>query len=80
MMRSVVAILGAVLLSYGAWGQELTEQSYARLKKSLQLSTLESTWREIPWRPDLGTAILEARQAKKPILLWVMNGHPCGMT
>ena len=80
MKRSVVVGLVAVLLASTAWGQELTEQSYARIKESLQLTALESTWREIPWRPDLGTAIREARQKKKSILLWVMNGHPCGMT
>ncbi len=28
----------------------------------------------------LSGAIEEARERDKPILLWIMNGHPCGMT
>jgi hypothetical protein len=39
----------------------------------------ESHWQKIPWRPNLGVTIDEARKEDKPILLWMMNGHPCGM-
>ncbi len=40
----------------------------------------EVKWEQIPWQPDLGSAVLEANQHDKPILLWMMNGHPAGMT
>ena len=40
----------------------------------------ENRWREIPWRTDLGTALKEAEKAKKPLYLWVMDGHPLGCT
>ena len=37
-------------------------------------------WEQIPWQPELGPAITEARNQDKPILLWMMNGNPVGMT
>ena len=59
---------------------ELNEKNYDKIRIALASPKDESGWREIPWRPNLGEAIVEARQEKKPILLWIMNGHPCGMT
>ena len=59
---------------------DLNQENYDEIRKALTWPKDESGWREIPWRPDLGQAIVEARKAKKPILLWMMNGHPCGMT
>jgi hypothetical protein len=37
-------------------------------------------WREIPWETDLNTARERARREKKPLLMWVMDGHPLGCT
>jgi hypothetical protein len=59
---------------------ELNAKNYDTICKALVCSQEESGWRTIAWRPNLGEAIVEARQSKKPILLWIMNGHPCGMT
>ena len=60
--------------------QDLTEETYPNVRKSILLVSEESHWQKIPWRPNLGVAIDEARKEDKPILLWMMNGHPCGMT
>jgi len=59
---------------------ELTEKTYAAVLKSLQKLPVETYWKDIPWRPNFTEAIQDARNEDKPILLWVMNGHPCGMT
>ena len=59
---------------------ELTEKSYPAILKVLQQLPVETHWKEIPWRPNFTEAIEDARKEDKPILLWVMNGHPCGMT
>ena len=59
---------------------ELNKKSYDKIRQALTSPKDESSWREIPWRPNLGEAIIEARKENKPILLWIMNGHPCGMT
>ncbi len=60
--------------------RELTEKTYSSILKTLQKLPVETHWKEIPWRPNFSEAIRDARKADKPILLWAMNGHPCGMT
>ncbi len=40
----------------------------------------ERDWEEIGWRPTLAQAMSDAHEAKRPILLWAMNGHPLGCT
>ena len=88
MRRVCTAIVALCLVtSHGsASGQdsarnlELNEENYDKIRKALASPKEESGWREISWRPSLGEAIAEARKEQKPILLWAMNGHPCGMT
>ena len=40
----------------------------------------ELKWEKLGWRTELGAAATEARTLQRPILLWAMNGHPCGLT
>ena len=40
----------------------------------------EAQWEKLGWRPELWTAVQEAKALQRPILLWAMNGHPCGLT
>jgi hypothetical protein len=37
-------------------------------------------WAEIPWQPNLVQARERARRENKPIILWLMDGHPLGCT
>jgi hypothetical protein len=37
-------------------------------------------WTEIPWQTDLETARRQAAREGKPLLMWVMDGHPLGCT
>jgi len=39
-----------------------------------------AAWRSIPWRPTLHEGAGDARKVGKPLLLWLMNGHPLGCT
>ena len=73
-------VWGLVAAPQAARTLELNEKNYATIRQALTSPKDESGWREIPWRPNLGVAIVEARKENKPILLWIMNGHPCGMT
>ena len=59
---------------------KLTEKSYSTVLAAIRFRPPREQWTEIPWRPNLAEAIEEAREQDKPILLWMMNGHPCGMT
>ena len=59
---------------------KLTEGSYNNVRNSVLARPPKELWTDISWRPNLAEAIREAREKDMPILLWMMNGHPCGMT
>ena len=40
----------------------------------------ELAWAQIPWLPTLSEGIERANLEGKPLLLWLMNGHPLGCT
>lgn len=40
----------------------------------------ESKWEDIAWRNGFIAAVEEARRLNRPVLLWAMNGNPCGET
>ena len=40
----------------------------------------ENRWQQIPWMVSLTEARRKALAEHKPILLWQMDGHPCGAT
>ncbi|MHC4822444.1 MAG: hypothetical protein ACYTEP_00315 [Planctomycetota bacterium] len=40
----------------------------------------ESAFTTIPWLPTFADGIHRAEAEQKPLLLWVMNGHPLGCT
>ena len=40
----------------------------------------ETRWQEIPWRDTLVAGLAAASAEQKPLLLWLMNGHPLGCT
>jgi hypothetical protein len=77
-LAHVLVLLGA--LSGSGWGQELTGESYDRWKQYLLPKPDELKWREIPWHTSFWSAVVEAQQKDKPILLWAMNGHPLACT
>ena len=37
-------------------------------------------WTQIPWETDLTAARQRAAREKKPLFLWIMDGHPLGCT
>jgi hypothetical protein len=37
-------------------------------------------WATIPWQTDLAAARRTALRERKPLMMWVMDGHPLGCT
>jgi hypothetical protein len=58
----------------------LDEKNYKGWVDFIRATPDELKWEKLGWRPELGAAALEARALQRPILLWAMNGHPCGLT
>jgi hypothetical protein len=59
---------------------ELTDDSYRKWLEFIRPTDEELKWRQVRWHKSLSEAAAEARKLERPILLWTMNGHPCGET
>jgi hypothetical protein len=59
---------------------KLSDKNFQTILKAISAKSSVEKWEEIPWRPSFEEALVEARSKDMPILLWMMNGHPCGMT
>ena len=40
----------------------------------------EEIWLTIPWQTSLHQGLKKSGEESKPLLLWLMNGHPLGCT
>ena len=58
----------------------LTEQNYEMWRDYIKPTKSDLMWTSIPWRSSFQEGLIEANIQQKPMLLWVMNGHPLGCT
>lgn len=77
---TLLLAIASVTLGDDAPPPLLTEATYAAVRKAVLPTDDELAWRQIGWRPAFWDAVVEAQRDEKPILLWAMNGHPCGET
>ena len=59
---------------------ELGDDNLARWVEFIRPSPDELSWQKVRWHGSLSAAAEEARELGRPVLLWTMNGHPCGET
>ncbi len=59
---------------------ELTEKSYKKLRDQILPTEEEVEWKKLGWRATFWDGVIDAQEAKKPVLLFAMNGHPIGCT
>ncbi len=59
---------------------ELNADTFAALRDQIQPSEAERAWQQIDWYPSYAEGLQAASVQQKPVLLWVMNGHPLGCT
>ncbi len=58
----------------------IVASNYASFCEQVLPTQSELAWMQIPWRPSFHEGVAEAQAQGKPVLLWVMNGHPLGCT
>lgn len=59
---------------------ELSPETFDHWRQYLRPTEEEMRWTEIPWRASFWQGVIDAQEQRKPVLLWVMNGHPMGCT
>ena len=79
-MKRTLTLAGWLLIASPAVAQELSEETFQKWYSYLLPRDFEMGWREIPWQPTFLNGVIEAQKKDMPILLWVMNGHPCAET
>ena len=58
----------------------LCTDNYKMWKNFIKPTEKELAWAHIPWRSTFYDGLIDADKSQKPLLLWVMNGHPLGCT
>lgn len=59
---------------------KLSDATFTRWSDFIRPTEEELAWRKVRWHTELAVAAREAQELQRPILLWTMNGHPCGET
>jgi hypothetical protein len=59
---------------------QLTDGNYSEWVDFIWPTKQELKWQDVRWHTELEDAAREAGQLQRPVLLWTMNGHPCGET
>ena len=59
---------------------DLTDANYAKLRDIVHPTAADLAWKKIPWTPTVWDGIVEGQKSDKPILMWIMNGHPLACT
>lgn len=59
---------------------KLADTNLSHWSEFIRPSEKDLSWRGVRWHRHLDEAAAEASDLGRPVLLWAMNGHPCGET
>jgi len=69
---------------YADEGQPLTTPKLsaenAKLCDLVLPNPSEASYRKIPWRTSVMQGVVDAQKNDKPVMIYLMNGHPLGCT
>lgn len=81
------ALLGALCVAVlscsadpAADATQLSTDTFASWQTYVEPDTDELAFQRIPWLATYVDGVIRADTEKKPLLLWIMNGHPLGCT
>lgn len=80
MALAVFVLLTSYLPAAHAQDVVLSQENYAQWRDHILPASDDLTWQKIPWLITYADGVVAADNADKPMLLWVMNGHPLGCT
>ncbi len=88
MSRLVTSTIATLLVTgiglYAENGQPLPTPKLsaenAKLRDLVLPNSSEASIRKIPWRTSVLQGIVDAQKNDKPVMLYLMNGHPLGCT
>ncbi|MBL8860027.1 MAG: hypothetical protein JNL28_16075 [Planctomycetes bacterium] len=60
--------------------QPIAQQTLDEWCALLEPEAEARAWQAIPWQTNFHAGLAAAAEAQRPLLLWLMNGHPLGCT
>jgi hypothetical protein len=60
--------------------QTLNDETFNHWRGFIHPSAAESAWERPGWQTSLWAGLARAQEQKRPLVVWFMTGHPCGMT
>jgi len=75
-----IALLMVFQQSLNAQLPDLTAETIADYRNAIEPTAEESSFLKVNWFAELGKAVKEANTNEKPLLIYVMNGHPLACT
>ncbi len=58
----------------------LADTNFAMWRDRIRAKESELLWKDLPWLTSYYEGLHQAAAEGKPLLLWVMNGHPLSCT
>ena len=80
MLALILCLVPQDLPTHAPRLQSLAEDTLAAWSEHLAPSPAESQWQRIDWQDSISGGLDTASRTKRPMLLWLMNGHPLGCT
>jgi hypothetical protein len=56
------------------------QASFAHWRNYIRPTAEETRWQSIPWLTTYWDGVTQGQKSDKPLLVWVMNGHPLACT
>jgi hypothetical protein len=86
-LKSITALLVGTVLAFAGGSEKkgpktvhLTDTSYTKLRNQVRPNATELAWQKISWRSSVWDGIVEGQKSDRPILIWMLNGHPLACT
>jgi hypothetical protein len=79
-IRAVLALMLMLAAPVATAPPVLNEQSLGHWRDFIRPTPEETRWQSIPWKTKFWDGVTLAQKDDKPILAWVMNGHPLACT
>jgi hypothetical protein len=77
---AVALAVAAAAAAQDQGNQDNDNAAFARQRDAIRPTAEELGWQAVGWQTQLRAAVAAANREQKPVLLWAMNGHPCGQT
>lgn len=80
-MRRVLGLIVAVGAQAALWAAapaRLTDESYAEVRKHVELKAEDLRFQQVDWHDSVIKGVQHARKEDKPLLLWLYFGDPRG--